>query len=148
MAVQSRPQYTTLTNLANDIADILNTYRSNVLASIADNVDKCGDVFIEEVKKVSPPDDGPGIGGHYRDMWAKKKLRRQKFSVIVGNEKKVKRHQADKEPAIPLINILEFSKRVGKNGGQYAKPHVGTALNNSKDQIITIIADGISKESK
>lgn len=143
MAVQNQAQYTTLTNLANDIADILNTYRSNVLASIADNVDKCGDVFIEEVKKVSPPNDGPGIGGHYRNMWAKKKLRKQKYSVIVGNSKKVKRRQKDAQPAIPLINILEFSTNPKKH-----RPHVGTALNNSKDQIITIIADGISKESK
>ena len=142
MAVQSQKQYTTLSNLVDDVQNIMQTYKNNVLESIADNVDKCGDAFIDEAKKISPPNDGPGIGGHYRDMWGQKKLRKQKFSVVVGNRKKVKRHQKDAEPAIPLINILEF----GTNGRR--RPHVAAALNNSKDQVIDIIANAIKKESK
>ena len=142
MGVQSQTQYTTLQNLASDIANIMQTYRSNVLSSIEKNIDQCGDIYISEVKKVSPPKDGPGIGGHYRNMWKKKKLRKAKYVVYIGNTKKVKRHQADKEPAIPLINILEFGT------GHRRKPHVGTALNNSRDQIINTIASGIEKESK
>lgn len=143
MGVQSQTQYTTLSDLVNDVQNIVKAYRGNVLEAIADNVDKCGDAFIDEVKKISPPNDGPGIGGHYRNMWGKKKLRKQKFSVVVGNTKKVKRHKKDAKPAIPLINILEFSSNPKKR-----RPHVSTALNNSKDQIIDIIANAIEKESK
>lgn len=142
MSVQKQAQYTTLSDLADDISELLNVYRSNVLSSIESNIDECGDIFIGEVKKISPPDDGPGIGGHYRNMWEKKKLRKAKYVVYVGNTKKVKRHKKDAEPAIPLINILEFSKDSRK------RPHVGKAVANSKDQIVNKIADGIEKESK
>lgn len=142
MGVQSQPQYTTLSDLANDIMEIMHVYRSNVLDSIEGSIDTCGDIFIAEVKKVSPPNDGPGIGGHYRDMWAKKKLRKAKYVVYVGNKKKVKRHQKDATPAIPLINILEFS-----TDPQKCRPHVGTAITKSKDQIINTISNGIGKVS-
>lgn len=143
MGVQNQTQYTTLSDLANDIQSIMNVYTSNVLDSIERNIDKCGDIFIDEVKRISPPNDGPGIGGHYRNCWKKKKLRKAKYVVYIGNTKKVKRHQKDAEPKIPLINILEFSS----NPKKY-RPHVGKAVSNSKDQIIDTIANGIEKEGK
>ena len=143
MGVQGRQEYTTLNELGEEITDMLHVYRSTVLKAIQDNMDECGDIFIANVKKISPPEDGPGIGGHYRDMWGKKKLSRAKYVVYVGNSKKVKRKNKDTEPAIPLINILEFSPNPDKH-----RPHVGTALNNSKDQIVNVIAKAIEKESK
>jgi hypothetical protein len=143
MGVQSQPQYTTLSSLVDDIQSIMQVYRRNVLDSIENNIDKCADIFIDNAKKISPPDDGPGIGGHYRNMWGKKKLRKAKYVVYVGNSKKVKRHQKDAEPAIPLINILEFSPNPKKK-----RPHVGKAVANSKNQIIDTIANGIEKVSK
>ena len=148
MGVQSQPQYTTLSDLVNDIQSIMEVYRSNVLGSIEKSIDKCGEIFIDEVKKISPPDDGPGINGHYRDRWAMHKPRKAKYVVYIGNRKKVKRHQEDAEPKIPLINILEFATTATKNGKVRARPHVGKAVSNSKDQIINTIANGIEKEGK
>lgn len=138
MSVQDRPQYTTLKDLVNDIQDIMNVYRSNVLESIEKSIDTCGDIFIAEAKKVSPVDTG-----EYQNSWAKKKKSRQKYSVYIGNTKKVmrKNKEGKREKKLPLINVLEFSK-------EHGKPHVGKAVANSKDQIINTIAAGIEKESK
>ena len=137
MAVQKLPQYTTLSNLVDDVQNIMQAYRSNVLESISNNIDNCGDAFIKEAKIVSPVDTG-----EYQNSWAKKKLRKAKYSVVVGNTKKVKRNKKDPGRSIPLINILEFGT------GWRRRPHVATALDNSKDQVIDIIANAIEKESK
>ena len=137
MAVQSQTQYTTLSDLVNDVQNIVKAYRGNVLEAIANNIDDCGDVFIKEARKVSPVDTG-----EYKNSWSKKKLRKAKYNVVVGNTKKVKRNKKDPGKSIPLINILEFGT------GWRRRPHVGTALNNSKDQVIDIIANAIEKESK
>ena len=58
----------------------------------------------------------------------------------VGNTKKVKAHAKDSEPSIPLINILEFSKDPKKH-----RPHVGKAVENSKDQIFDIIKSKVKE---
>jgi hypothetical protein len=133
MGVQSQPQYTTLTDLVTDIQEIVKAYRSDVLESIEKSIDDCGDIFIKEAQKVSPVDTG-----EYKASWAKKKLRKAKYVVYVGNTKKVRRNKKDPGRSIPLINILEFGT------GWRRRPHVGTALNNSKDQIINTITSGIT----
>lgn len=138
MGVQNQSQYTTLSDLVDDVQSILNVYRSAVLDSIENSVDKCADIFIDEAMKVSPVKTG-----EYRLSWAKKKLRKAKYQIYSGDTKKVKRHHKDVEPKIPLINILEFST----NPKKY-RPHVGKAVSNSKDQIIDTIANGIEKEGK
>ena len=139
MGVQSQPQYTTLSDLAEDIMEIMKVYRSNVLDSIEKSIDTCGDIFIEEAKSVSPVDTG-----EYKRSWAKKKLRKAKYVIYVGNMKKVRRDKKHPEPAIPLINILEFSEKPEMKKCR----HVGKAVANSKDRVINTIADAIEKESK
>ena len=141
MGVSNAPQYTNLTNLGDDVAKIVDAYRQKILGGIADGIQEGAEVFVTEVKKVSPPKDGPGIGGHYRDMWKIKPMRRAKYVRYIGNTKKVKAHVNDSEPTIPLINILEFSSNPNKK-----RPHVGTAVSNSKDQIVNIIVNKIKKE--
>ena len=132
MGVQKLPQYTTLSNLVDDVQSIVKAYRSDVLDAIANNIDDCGDIFIKEAKNVSPVDTG-----EYKNSWAKKKLRKAKYSVVVGNTKKVSRNKKDPGKSIPLINILEFGT------GWRRRPHVANALNNSEDQIVKTIANGI-----
>ena len=56
MGVQKLPQYTTLSNLVDDVQSIVKAYRSDVLDAIANNIDDCGDIFIKEAKNVSPVD--------------------------------------------------------------------------------------------
>lgn len=136
-------RFTTLENLDDVIVEITGAYRKAVLGAIADGVKEGAEIYVSEVKKVSPPLDGPGIGGHYRDSWMIKPMRKAKYVKYIGNTKKVKAHQADSEPTIPLINILEFSK----NPNKY-RPHVDKALNNSKDQIINLIVSKVQKEGK
>ena len=135
-------RFTTLSELDKTIQEITSAYRGAVLNAIAEGVQEGAEVYIREVKKISPPDDGPGIGGHYRDKWKIKPMRKAKFVRYVGNTKKVKAHAKDAEPTIPLINILEFSK------GKRARPHIGQAINNSKDEIISLISSKIQKEGK
>lgn len=126
------PQYTSLADLGNAIAAIVNTYQSKVLEGVANGVDEAAEEFVKEVKSISPPNDGPGINGHYRDQWAVKKLSGAKYVRYVGNKKRVKAHAKDSTPTIPLINILEFSTTRGR-------PHVGKAVANSRDKIIDLI---------
>jgi len=133
-------KFTDLSHLAQDVSEMLNMYREKVLGAVADGVQEGAETFIKEVKKVSPPNDGPGIGGHYRDMWKIKPMRRAKYVRYVGNTKKVKAHVKDSEPSIPLINILEFSKDPKKY-----RPHVGKAVENSKDQIFDIIKSKVKE---
>ena len=139
MGKSNAPQYTTLEDLVPKIQDIIHVYRDQVLGAIANSVEEGAEVWIREVKKISPPDDGPGIGGHYRNCWKIKPMRKAKFVKYIGNTKKVKAHYKDNEPKIPLINILEFSTTRGK-------PHVGKALENSKDEIMNLIIRNIKKE--
>lgn len=140
MGVSKSPQYTTLTNLADDISNILNEYRVKVLGGIADGIQESAELYVTEVKKVSPPKDNKGIGGHYRDSWKIKPMRKAKYVRYIGNTKKVKAHYTDSQPTIPLINILEFSSDPNKH-----RPHVGKAIQNSKSQIIDIITKKIQK---
>lgn len=139
MGKSTAPQYTTLSDLVPKIQDIVHVYRDAVLGAIAESIDEGAKVYVREVKKVSPPDDGPGIGGHYRSKWKIKPMRKARFVKYIGNTKKVKAHVKDKEPTIPLINILEFSTRCGK-------PHVGKALENSSGEIIDLVIEHIKKE--
>ena len=143
MGKSNAPQYTTLDNLVPTIQNVVNAYRGDVLKAIAESVDDGAKIFVSEVNKVSPPNDGPGIGGHYRDMWKIQPMRRAKYVKYIGNTKKVKAHVYDKEPSIPLINILEFSPNPDKK-----RPHVGKALDGSKDQIINLVISYIQKVGK
>lgn len=141
MGVQNQPQYTTLSSLVDDIQSIMQVYRSNVLDSIENNIDKCADIFIKEVQNESPIRTG-----EYKRSWAKKKLRKAKYVIYVGNTKRVKRRNkktGEQEKKLPLINILEFSTDPDKY-----RPHVGKAVANSKNQIVDTIANGIEKVSK
>lgn len=140
-------KYTTLANLAEDISTALGIYRSAVLQSIADHMDECAEVFIDNAKREyadggSPYDDNNHLTKHYRECWKVKKLRKAKYVRYIGNTKKVKAHYRDSEPTIPLINILEFRK------DNRARPHVARILNDSQDKIFGIIADNIKKEGK
>lgn len=138
MGVSKSPQYTSLSNLASDIQNVVNAYRDAVLGAIGDGVQESAELFVDEVKKVSPVDTG-----EYKRSWKIKPMRKAKYVRYIGNTKKVKAHYTDSEPTIPLINILEFSSNPSKH-----RPHVGKAVNNSKDQIINLIASKIQKEGK
>lgn len=138
MGVSNSPQYTSLSNLGADIQNVVNAYRDAVLGAIGDGIQESAELFVNEVKKVSPVDTG-----EYRRSWKIKPMRKAKYVRYIGNTKKVKAHYTDSEPTIPLINILEFSSNPRKH-----RPHVGKAVNNSKDQIINLIASKIQKEGK
>lgn len=140
MGVSSAPQYTSLANLCDDIQKILAAYKSAVLGGIAEGAQESAELFVNEVKKVSPYDDENNITKHYKDSWKIKPMKKAKYVRYVGNTKKVKAHAKDSTPTIPLINILEFSSDPNKH-----RPHVGTAVNNSKGQIISIITSKIQK---
>ena len=141
MGVSSAPQYTNLSDLCNDVQKIVDSYRKEVLGGIEAGADECAKVFIDEVKKVSPYDADNTKTPHYKDSWKIKPMRRAKYVRYVGNTKRVKgKDKSGKATLIPLINILEFSTDAHKH-----QPHVGTAVNNSKGQIISIITSKIQK---
>ena len=141
MGVSRSSQYVTLEDLVPKIQDVVQVYRNEVLAAIADTMDDNAKDFVTEVKKIKPPKNGPGREGvHYRNCWTVKKMKKAKFVRYIGNTKKVKAHVTDDKPTIPLINILEFSPDPDRH-----RPHVGTALNHCEDQIINRIANHIQK---
>lgn len=144
---------TTLSDLGNEIALALGIYRSNVLESIANHIEECANVFIDYAQLPyedggSPFDIHNHKTPHYRDSWAIRDTKKTKFVRYIGNTKKVKAHGRDSEPSIPLINILEYSKRTNKKGESMARPHVQSILENSHDEIVDIIVKNIEKEGK
>lgn len=130
-------RFTTLSELDKAIQEITTAYRGAVLNAIAEGVQEGANVFKKSAIDVSPVDTG-----EYKKSWKIKPMRKAKYVRYVGNTKKVKAHVRDAEPTIPLINILEFSK------GKRARPHIGQAINNSKDEIIDLISSKIQKEGK
>lgn len=130
-------RFTTLSELDDALQEITNAYRGAVLNAIADGVKEGAEIFKKTASEVSPVKTG-----EYKKSWAIKPMRKARYVKYVGNTKKVKAHKADDEPTIPLINILEFSK------GKKARPHVGKAIDKSKDQIINLMASKIQKEGK
>lgn len=141
------PNTTTLANLGNDIAEALHVYRSTVLQSIADHMDECAEVFMENAKLPyadggSPYDDKNTKTPHYRDSWKVKPMKKAKYVRYIGNTKKVKAHYKDDVPTIPLINILEYAK------DKRARPHVDKILSKSEGKIVDIIVTNIKKESR
>ena len=136
-------RFTTLSTLDKDIIQITSAYRNAVLAAIKEGVQEGAETFVREAKKVSPVKTG-----EYQRSWKIKPMKNAKYVKYVGNTKKVKAHQSDEEPTIPLINILEFSKVEYPSGKKKARPHVGKAVDNSKDQIFNLMISKIQKESK
>ena len=141
------PNTTTLANLGDRISEALGIYRNVVLASIADHMDECANVFLENAKLPyedggSPYDDENVRTKHYRDSWAIKNMKKAKYVRYIGNTKKVKAHYRDSQPTIPLINILEYRK------DSKARPHVDRILNKSEGKIVDIIVSNIKKEGK
>ena len=136
-------RFTTLSTLDKDIIQITSAYRNAVLVAIKEGVQEGAETFVREAKKVSPVKTG-----EYQRSWKIKPMKNAKYVKYVGNTKKVKAHQSDEEPTIPLINILEFSKVEYPSGKKKAKPHVGKAVDNSKDQIFDLMISKIQKESK
>lgn len=130
-------RFTTLSELDTAIQEITNAYHGAVLSAIAEGVQEGAETFVKSAQEVSPVRTG-----EYKKSWKIKPMRKAKYVKYVGNTKKVKAHKGDAEPTIPLINILEFSK------GKKARPHVGKAIDKSKDQIINLIASKIKKEGK
>ena len=135
-------RFTTLSTLDKDIIQITSAYRNAVLVAIKEGVQEGAETFVREAKKVSPVKTG-----EYQRSWKIKPMKNAKYVKYVGNTKKVKAHQSDEEPTIPLINILEFSKVEYPSGKKKARPHVGKAVDNSKDQIFDLMISKIQKES-
>ena len=134
-------EHATLENLVPKIQDIVQVYRDQVLGAIGNCIKECDEVFLREVKKVSPYNANNKSNKHYKDCWTVKSMKRAKFVSYIGNTKKVKARAADSEPTIPLINILEYSSK-------RAQPHVNKALDNSKDEVINLIISNIGKVGK
>lgn len=141
------PNTTTLANLGEKLSEALGLYKGAVLASIADHMDECADVFMDNAKLPyadggSPYDEENVRTKHYRDSWQVKNMKKAKYVRYIGNTKKVKAHYRDSEPTIPLINILEYAK------DSRARPHVDSILNKSEGKIVDIIVSNIKKEGK
>ena len=141
------PNATSLADLGNKISEALNVYKGAVLTSIADHMDECANVFMENAKLPyadggSPYDEDNVKTPHYRDSWKVKNMKKAKYVRYIGNTKKVKAHYKDDVPTIPLINILEYAK------DKRARPHVDSILSKSEGKIVDIIVSNIRKEGK
>ena len=137
-------KFTTLANIDKALMEITDAYRKTVLNAIADGIQEGAEIFIGEARKVSPYDVDNHSTPHYKDSWQIKPMKKAKYIRYVGNTKKVKAHSKDSAPTIPLINILEYSTRPATIKCR----HVGTAINNSKDQIMNLLTSKIQKVGK
>lgn len=128
--------YTTLANLKEDLAKILDDYSHKVKDGIALGVQGAAEIFIRHAQQNSPPDDR--AGKEYYKCWAIKPLKHAKYVRYVGNTKLVKGHYADGKPNVPLINILEFSTVHGH-------PHVKKIIESSQAEVFDCITNEIIK---
>lgn len=123
-------EYTTLADLQEDIAKILNDFSHKVKDGIALGVQDAANIFIRHAEQGSPP------GREYYKCWAIKPMKHAKYVRYIGNTKKVKAHYTDAKPTIPLINILEFSTVRGH-------PHVSRIIESSKSDVYECIIEKI-----
>lgn len=130
--------HTTLEDLVPKIQDCVDAYRREVLGAIGNCIEDCAKIWVSEAVKVAPEKTG-----EYKNSFVIKPKKRAKFVRYIGNSKLVKAHVTDSAPSIPLINILEYSTDPSKY-----RPHVDTALENSKDQIINLVIENIGKVGK
>ena len=128
--------YTTLADLQEDLAKLLNDYTYKVKQGIAKGVGDAAEIVIRHAEHNSPPDDRPGK--EYYKSWAIKPMKHAKYVRYVGNTKKVKAHYTDAKPTIPLINILEFSTTHGH-------PHVKKIIESSKTEVFDCIVEKIKE---
>lgn len=128
--------YTTLADLQEDLAKLLNDYTYKVEQGIANGVQSAAEIVIKIAEQNSPPDDR--AGKEYYKSWAIKPMKHAKYVRYVGNTKKVKAHYTDAKPTIPLINILEFSTTHGH-------PHVKKIIDSSKNAVYDCIIEKIKE---
>lgn len=133
--------YTSLSEMDEAIMEVIGSYHAKALEAISKGAEDGAKIFIEEAKKVSPPFDGESKSKsktRYRDSWAIKDRPKAKYVRSVGNAKKVK---GKNNTNIPLINILEFSTVRGR-------PHVGKAVENSRNRIFELFMSYLEKAGK
>lgn len=131
--------YTSLSEMDEAIMEVIGSYHAKALEAISKGAEDGAKIFIEEAKKVSPPFEGVSKGSpRYRDCWAVKPRPKAKYVRSVGNLKTVK---GKNNTNIPLINILEFSTVRGR-------PHVGKAVENSKNRIFQLFMSYLEKAGK
>lgn len=123
--------YTTLADLQEDLAKILDDWSHKVKDGIAEGVQEAANIFIRYAEAGSPKGQEE-TGQKYCNSWAIKPMKHAKYRRYVGNTKKVKAHYTDAKPTIPLINILEFSTVRGH-------PHVARILESSKAEVFDCI---------
>ena len=128
--------YTTLADLQEDLAKLLDDYTYRVKEGIAKGVENAAEIVIKHAEQNSPPDDH--AGKEYYKSWAIKPMKHAKYVRYVGNTKKVKAHYTDAKPTIPLINILEFSTKHGH-------PHVKKIIDSSKNAVYDCIIEKIKE---
>ena len=128
--------YTTLADLQEDLAKLLDDYTAKVKEGIAKGVGDAAEIVIKQAEQNSPPDDH--AGKEYYMSWAVKPMKHAKYVRYVGNTKKVKAHYTDAKPTIPLINILEFSTKHGH-------PHVKRIIDSSKNAVFDCIIEKIKE---
>ena len=130
----ANPDYTTLADLQNDIAKILDDYSYKVKEGIAKGVGEAAEIVVRNAREGSPK--GKEGKNEYYKCWAIKPMKHAKYVRYVGNTKKVKAHFTDAQPTIPLINILEFSTTRGH-------PHVKQIIESSKTDVFNCIIEKI-----
>ena len=128
--------YTTLADLQEDLAKLLDDYTAKVKEGIAKGVGDAAEIVIKQAEQNSPPDDH--AGKEYYMSWAVKPMQHAKYVRYVGNTQKVKAHYTDAKPTIPLINILEFSTKHGH-------PHVKRIIDSSKNAVFDCIIEKIKE---
>ena len=126
--------YTTLADLQEDLAKLLDDYTYRIKEGIAKGVGEAAEIFIRYAQHGSPQ----GEEKEYYKSWAIKPMKHAKYVRYIGNTKKVKAHYTDAKPTIPLINILEFSTTRGH-------PHVKQIIESSKTEVFDCIVEKIKE---
>ena len=119
-------------NLGEKLKGLLANYAKQLDVSLEKALDRCAEIYIEDLERTAPRQAGESDGKHYHQCFA---VREGKNTRYVGNTKTVKGANGEQ---IPLINLLEFGRGPEREG---ARPHMNQSLQRVSEQMTREIAE-------
>lgn len=124
-------------NFALEISEMLDDYKAEIRAGVAQAVDKAGKQALKTVKEKSPVRKGKG-GGKYKKGWRKKVEKggvyHDRVSVTVYNATEG-----------PLVHLLENGHQKAAGGRVEGQPHVAPAVEAAEKALDAAVAQAIEE---
>lgn len=119
-------------NLGEKLKGLLTDYAKQLDVSLEKALDRCAELYIEDLERTAPRQVGESDGKPYHQCFAVRETVKNRY---VGNTKTVKGKDGAQ---IPLINLLEFGRGPERTG---ARPHMNQSLQRVAEQMLREISE-------